>query len=157
MSDYEYKIASLDDIDELVCSRVETLRAANLLGADADMSAVVRTSREYYLRAIPLGEHVAVLVYDSGKIIGTGGVSFYTVMPTVHIPDGRRAYIMNMYTHPDYRRRGIARRTLEMLVAQCRKAGIAEIGLEATAAGRPLYESFGFTNAENEMNLRNGE
>lgn len=36
---------------------------------------------------------------------GTGGISFYQVMPTYHNASGTKAYIMNMYTNPDYRRK----------------------------------------------------
>ncbi|MCM1112761.1 MAG: GNAT family N-acetyltransferase [Muribaculum sp.] len=60
---------------------------------------------------------------------------------------------MNLYTKPEYRRRGIAYRTLELLVEEARERGIAQIALEATAMGRPLYEKFGFVAAEDEMIL----
>lgn len=38
-------------------------------------------------------------------------------MPTYYNPSGNKAYIMNMYTNPDYRRLGIAYQTLELLAA----------------------------------------
>lgn len=60
---------------------------------------------------------------------------------------------MNMYTHPAYRRKGSASKTLSLLVADAREKDIAHIGLEATDMGRPLYEHFGFTQAEQEMTL----
>lgn len=41
-------------------------------------------------------------------MVGTGGISFYQVMPTYHNISGKKAYIMNVYTQPDYRRKGIA-------------------------------------------------
>ena len=41
-----------------------------------------------------------------------GGVSFFEVMPTYNNPSGTKAYIMNMYTKPEYRRKGIAYKTL---------------------------------------------
>ena len=37
-------------------------------------------------------------------------------MPAYHNPSGEKAYIMNMYTHPEYWRRGIARKLLDLLV-----------------------------------------
>lgn len=39
-------------------------------------------------------------------------------MPTYHDSSGKKAFIMNMYTRPDYRRRGIAYRVLELLTAE---------------------------------------
>lgn len=150
---YHYKKAGLEDLDELVRTRILVLRAANGLSGGEDMERVERESYAYYERALASGEHTAYLVYDGGQWIGAGGVSFYQVMPTYHNEDGRKAYIMNLYTKPEYRRRGIAYRTLELLVEEARERGIVQIALEATAMGRPLYEKFGFVAAEDEMIL----
>ncbi len=74
-------------------------------------------------------------------------------MPTYHNPSGNRAYIMNMYTRPEYRRRGIALKTLGLLVNEAKSRGIYSITLEATKMGKPLYEAYGFVQMRNEMEL----
>lgn len=112
---YEYKKATIADIDELVRTRIIVLRTANKLSNDVDMSLVEKESYEYYKNALETGEHIAYLVYDNETFIGAGGVSFYQVMPTYHNPTGKKAYIMNMYTAPAYRRQGIAFHTLDLL------------------------------------------
>lgn len=150
---YQIKKATIEDIDELVRTRIIVLRAANKLSDREDMSEVERQSREYYKRALQTGEHVAYLVYDSSKFIGAGGVSFYQVMPTYHNSSGKKAYIMNMYTAPEYRRQGIARRTLDLLVAEAKERGVLPVSLEATEMGRPLYEKYGFSAMRDEMEL----
>ena len=150
---YEYKKATLADIDELVKTRIIVLRAANKLSDDVDMSEVEQESYCYYKRALESGEHTAYLVYDNGKFIGAGGVSYYQVMPTYRNPSGKKAFVMNMYTDPDYRRQGIGIHTLDLLVKDAREHGIGRIFLEATDAGRPLYEKYGFIGADAEMVL----
>ena len=150
---FECKRATMEDIDELVRTRIIVLRTANKLPDDEDMSVVEEESYAYYRRALETGEHIAYLVYDNGKFIGAGGVSFYQVMPTYHNPTGKKAYIMNMYTASEYRRQGIAFHTLDLLVKNARKQGISQITLEATEMGRPLYEKYGFVKMENEMEL----
>ena len=151
---FEYKRATMEDIDELVRTRIIVLRAANKLSDDEDMSVVEEESYAYYRRALETGEHIAYLVYDNGKFIGAGGVSFYQVMPTYHNPTGKKAYIMNMYTAPEYRRQGIAIHALDLLVKNAKKQGVSQIALEATAMGRPLYERYGFMKMEDEMELK---
>ena len=141
---YEYKKATIVDIDELVRIRIIVLRTANKLSNDVDMSLVEKESYEYYKSALETGEHIAYLVYDNENFIGAGGVSFYKVMPTYHNPTGKKAYIMNMYTASEYRRQGIAFHTLDVLVKDIRKQGVSQITLEATEMGRPLYEKYGF-------------
>ena len=81
-------------------------------------------------------------------------VSFYQVMPTYHNSTGKKAYIMNMYTAPEYRRQGIAFHTLDLLVNDAKEQGVLQIALEATDMGRPLYERYGFVKMEDEMKLK---
>jgi GNAT superfamily N-acetyltransferase len=74
-------------------------------------------------------------------------------MPTYHNPTGYKAYIMNMYTVPEYRRKGVAYKTLDLLVSDAKDRGINAISLEATDMGRPLYEKYGFVKMDDEMEL----
>uniref|UniRef100_UPI004057BA48 GNAT family N-acetyltransferase n=1 Tax=Agathobacter sp. TaxID=2021311 RepID=UPI004057BA48 len=150
---FEYRKATIEDIDELVRTRIVVLRAANKLSDDTDMSVVKKESFAYYKRTLETGEHIAYLVYDNGIFIGAGGVSFYQVMPTYHNSSGKKAYIMNMYTKQEYRRQRIAFHTLDLLVKDAREQGISQIALEATDMGRPLYEKYGFIKMEDEMEL----
>ena len=151
-----YRRAGSHDRELLTRLRLEVLRAANGLEEDVDLSRTELESRRYYETCFPEDSHAAWLVFDGEEVVGTGAVSFYQVMPTYHNPSGKKAYIMNMYTRPDYRRRGIARRVLELLTAEAEMRQIDAVTLEATAAGRPLYEAFGFTAMRDEMELLGG-
>ena len=148
-----YKRATVEDINILVETRIEVLRAANRLSDTIDMSEVERESYNYYQKALCDGSHIAYLVFDGKRFVGAGGVSFFQVMPSYHNPSGKKAYIMNMYTNPAYRRRGIAAKTLDMLVKDAKNKGIKFISLEATDMGKPLYEKYGFIKMNNEMEL----
>lgn len=148
---FVYERATSKDMEELVKTRIIVLRAANKLSEDADMSVVEQNSRAYYKYALETGEHIAYLVYDKDKFIGTGGVSFYQVLPTCHNPSGKKAYVMNMYTAPEYRRQGVAFHTLDLLVRAAESRGVSQIALEATDMGRPLYQKYGFVEMVNEM------
>lgn len=151
--DLLYRKATAEDTGLLTETRIEVLRAANGLSADADMAEAERQSRAYYEEALRDGTHTAYLVFDGSRFVGAGGISYYRVMPTYHNPSGYKAYIMNMYTRPEYWRMGIAYRTLDLLVQDARDRGISCITLEATAMGRPLYEKYGFTAMDSEMAL----
>ncbi len=148
-----YKRAGIRDLELLVETRIEVLRAANRLDESADLSCVRQQTRDYYEKALNDETHIAYLVFAGETLVGAGGVSFFRVMPTFHNPTGRKAYLMNMYTAPACRRRGIASHTLELLVQEARRKGVEHISLEATDMGRPLYERFGFVKMENEMEL----
>ena len=146
----KYKIATNDDIELLMSSRLEMLRVVNGLSDDYVYSdEIVRESRDYFLN----GDHLTVLAIDGGEVIGCASMSFMWIMPTFSHPTGRRAHLMNVYTRNEYRRQGIARKMVEMLIDETWKIGATEISLDATTMGRPLYESMGFTNSTENMVL----
>jgi GNAT superfamily N-acetyltransferase len=64
----------------------------------------------------------------------------------------RRATILNVYTDPEYRRRGVARQLMETMIDWCKREGLARVNLRASDTGRHLYESLGFK-PSNEMRL----
>ena len=148
-----YKKAVLEDIEILTETRITVLRAANQLSDDVEMSNVKEQSYLYYQKALSEDSHVAYLVFDDSEFVGAGGISFFHVMPTFHNPTGKKAYIMNMYTKPEYRRKGIAYKTLDLLVAEAKQRGIHAISLEATDMGKLLYEKYGFVKMKDEMEL----
>ncbi|MBI5667377.1 MAG: GNAT family N-acetyltransferase [Chloroflexi bacterium] len=63
-----------------------------------------------------------------------------------------RGYILNVYTEPAYRKRGLARRLVQATIDWCHVQGIYAISLHASDEGRSVYESLGFA-PTNEMRL----
>jgi GNAT superfamily N-acetyltransferase len=54
------------------------------------------------------------------------------------------AWIGMVLVHPDYRRRGIGRALLERCLEHLRGRGVSCIKLDATPAGKPVYDGLGF-------------
>lgn len=89
----------------------------------------------------------------SGHVLGGGGV---LLCPWPASPKDfwlRRAIILNVYTEPEFRHRGIARRIMVTILDWLKEQGFSSVSLHASDEGRPLYEELGFE-ATNEMRLR---
>lgn len=56
----------------------------------------------------------------------------------------RLAWLGMVLTHPDFQRRGFARRLVTAALALAEQRGVRTVKLDATAFGQPLYESLGF-------------
>ena len=139
-----FKIATNDDIELLMSSRLEMLKVVNNLPQDYESTdEIINESRDYFLN----GDQVTVLALDGDIVAGCASMSFMRIMPTFSHPTGKRAHLMNVYTRSEYRRQGIARKMVNMLIDETWKRGATEISLDATKMGRPLYESLGFTNS----------
>ena len=153
MAELTYRQATILDLELLVRTRLLILRTIKQLDETADLSAHEPHIRCYYQRVLADGSHIAYLVFDGERFVGAGGMSFYQVMPSYENPTGNIAYIMNIYTAPAYRRRGVAWHTLDLLVGDARARGVTAITLDATAMGRPLYKKYGFVPMDGEMEL----
>jgi GNAT superfamily N-acetyltransferase len=62
----------------------------------------------------------------------------------------QRGYLLNVYVEPNFRRRKLASRLIELALAEARRRKIRVVTLHATEKGRPVYEALGFV-ATNEM------
>ena len=146
----EFRIATAGDIDLMMSSRLEMLHVVNDLSGDYEFSDdLINYSREYFLN----GDQTTVLALDGQAVIGCASMSYMTIMPTFSHPTGKRAHLMNVYTNSNYRRQGIARRMVTMLIDDAWGKGATEISLDATESGRPLYESLGFKDSKECMVL----
>jgi GNAT superfamily N-acetyltransferase len=152
-----YHKAGREDIETLIITRLEMLRSINKLPETANLTDVVENCRAYYLKSFEKDIHVAYLVFDGETPIGCGGISYYQVMPSIKNPSGMKAYIMNIYTVPEYRGKGIATRVVDLLVTEAHKRNIHKIALDATDMGRPLYERYGFVPDDTAMKLAEKE
>ncbi|MDE6733220.1 MAG: GNAT family N-acetyltransferase [Oscillospiraceae bacterium] len=106
-----------------------------------------RLSAEYFTN----GDQTTVLAFDGEHCVGCATICYITLMPTFDHPTGKRAHIMNVYTNADYRRQGIARQMMNMLLDEAKERGATYVSLDATENGRPLYKALGF--GENKENM----
>src|ERR1700677_2220218 len=112
-----YRRATAQDAEALAALRMAFLTEVSGAGEDA---ALQKTIQDYFARAIPKDEIFVFVAVADGKIIATSGLFFPVPPPPTRTPPGREAYIMNMYTMPEWRKRGIASRLLQMLIDHCR-------------------------------------
>lgn len=144
--------ASINDLPEILRQRRAMYEDMEYRDADA-LAAMVSISADYLSQALSDGSFRAWLASVGDRIVAGGAV---TISPWPAHPydlECRRATILNVYTYPDYRRRGIARRLLQTIIDWCRREGFAGVTLHASKDGRHLYESMGFE-PSNEMRLK---
>ena len=99
------------------------------------------------------GEYLGWLIEnEQGAVIAGAGMWLVAWAPTPNDQSAYRGYIFNVYTQPDYRRRGLAQQLMNAIFDYCRENEIKVVSLHASDQGRALYESLGFKQT-NEMRL----
>ncbi len=149
----EYFKATENDIDELVILRMDFLKEAQGISDNKKDKKLTLSLKNYFIDAFKKKEFISWIAKDNNNIIATSGMCFYTLPPSYKNITGKIGYIMNMYTKPDYRRRGIASDLFKKLIDEADKLGILKLSLHATDAGKPVYLKQGFTEETTEMKL----
>ena len=146
--------ASTDDIEALVEMRLALQREVGAIYADGPAGGAMEANRRYLTWALPGGEFMAWVAEAEGRLVACSGLVLYSRMPGAHGLASREAYVMNMYTHPEYRRLGIASELLNRMVQFARSAGARRVWLRSTPMGKPVYERIGFQPMESAMQLK---
>jgi len=97
---------------------------------------------------------------EPNKVVAGAGIQLRMVLPHPFgdlesgftIADGRQAIIINVFTEPEWRRRGAAHRLLQEIIAWAFEQRLDSLVLHASREGRALYEQLDFK-ASNEMRL----
>ena len=144
--------ASTSDIPEILRQRRRMYEDMHYTDSIA-LDAMATLSSAYLKTAMANGPFRAWLAVDANHIVAGGAIVISSWPAHPYDLECRRATILNVYTDPEYRRRGIARKLMQTIIAWCQREGFARVTLHASEHGRHLYESLGFE-ASNEMSLR---
>lgn len=118
------------------------------------LDALCRASEPWTARMIEAGKYLGWIVSHEERAIASAGMLILDWPPHPFDPTGEaRAYLLNVYVDPGYRRRGLARRLVDECLAEARRRAIRVVTLHASLEGSPLYEQLGFKST-NEMMLR---
>ena len=150
-----YRRANKEDIKNLV--RIRSIFLTEFDGKDhlENKAKVDLEVEKYLVKFIETDEFIGFVAEEDNKIIGTSAVTFYNILPAVHYLNGKLAYISNIYTIPEYRRRGIAKKLFKLVLDEALFRDCSKVTLHASKDGELVYEKFGFIKTSTEMEYIN--
>jgi GNAT superfamily N-acetyltransferase len=146
----EYRRLEKKDLDEFIRLRINQLREEGAT-EDFDLKPALV---DYYDRHMADGTFVSYVAVDGDKIVGTSGMSFVEKPPYFGCPSGKLGLLSSMYTDNNYRRQGIAKKLLSMVVEEARAYGCGAVQITASDMGVLLYQDFGFVKNGNFMQYK---
>ncbi len=152
MPEYRVRPGTIDDLDALVHHRIAMFED---MGLSLDVPVVAQAYRAWLETTVPDHTYRAWVVdavdADRRSVVSGGGLIVMPWPPGPWALGDRIAFIYNIYTEPSHRRRGLARLVMNAMHAWCLDQGIGAASLNASSAGRPLYESLGYAVRTNPM------
>jgi ribosomal protein S18 acetylase RimI-like enzyme len=98
----------------------------------------------YFSKHLPDNSYICCFASVEGEIAGIGGMKVIEYPGSFKNLQGTRGYIMNMYTKPRFRKKGICSTILNQLMETANTMGIRSFELHATKEGEPVYIKQGF-------------
>jgi GNAT superfamily N-acetyltransferase len=112
---------------------------------EAALDAMERAFKPWVTERLAADTYLGWIVEDAGRVAGSAGLFLLDWPPhPLHPASSKRAYLLNVFVEPEFRRRGLAHQLLERCMAEARERHIEVVTLHASDAGRPIYESLGF-------------
>ena len=149
---FETRSATTDDAALITAHRramFASMRAPNSAAGpnpqDSVLDQMSRTFEPWVRDLIAAGKYIGWIAEDSGRMAGSAGLLILDWPPHPLDPaSGKRAYLLNIFVEPEFRKRGLAHSLIERGLAEARQRHIRVVTLHSSDAGRRVYEKFGF-------------
>src|SRR5262245_43099201 len=112
--------AEVADVDVIVRHR-RGMFADMGHGDEAARDVMAAATRTFLEAALRNGSYRGWLVEDGEAVVAGGGVAILGFQPTPLDARPQRLWVMNLYTEPAYRKRGLARELMQRIIAWCRQ------------------------------------
>ena len=153
---FKIRRATVRDADAIAWHRARMFQDMGDVSGDA-FEILRTTARARLEQWIDSGDYIGWLATPADKpetVVGGAGVQLQSILPrpvnASTIGEGRQGTIVNVFTEPKWRRRGIAGRLVREIVTWSKNEQIDRLLLHASDDGRSVYERLGFI-AGNEM------
>jgi GNAT superfamily N-acetyltransferase len=104
-------------------------------------------------KQITEGTCKAWVVKDGNQLVASGAISVVSFVPVPYDTNHNIAYLHSMYTEKEFRGRKYAQQIIERAIQYCKEHGISRVILNASDAGKPIYEKSGFMSSPETMRL----
>ncbi len=118
-----------------------------------DFEALEQAQRAKLEQQLIDGSCMAWVAEYQNQLVAGGAVSILNTVPVPEDPSCRVAFLHSIYTIKKMRGRGIASAVIDRLLDHCRNHGLRRIQLNASEAGRSVYQKKGFKPLEQAMIL----
>jgi len=98
----------------------------------------------YFEKHIKENDFIGIIGEYNVEIVSVAYFVISEKPPNPSFINGKIGTLLNVYTFPEYRKKGIAKKLIEEIIKEAKLIGVDRIDLKATEAGYNLYKKIGF-------------
>lgn len=141
---FTFNKAQSHDIPSLVELRIEFLEEYWSKQSPDLRLPLEESLRTYFSEKLENNSYLCFIAKNENQVAGIGGLVVRQQPGSFKNPSGRFGYLMNMYTRPEFRRKGICKHLLGLLLEDARAQNVTAFELHATPEGEIVYKQEGF-------------
>ncbi len=138
-----FKTADYNDIPKLINMRIAFLEEDYGDIEEQNILALKTSLNEYFQKHLS-NEVIAYAAFNDKEIVSTVFLLITEPPASPNFPTGKIGTILNVYTKPKYRRKGLAGELLKIAINDSKKMDLSYLDLQATEVGVNLYHKLGF-------------
>ena len=139
--------ASKDDIKELIRLRIAYMIDDFGGVSDHEKECMEKQLPDYFNRKLG-NELVAFIAKDDNRIVSVAYLQIIEMPANSILLNGLYGEVLNVYTEPEYRGKGLCTQLINNLIEYGKKRGLGRVDLSATEEGYPIYKKDGFVDKE---------
>lgn len=139
--------ASKDDINELIRLRIAYMIDDFGGVSDHERECMEKQLPDYFNRKLG-NELVVFIAKDDNRIVSVAYLHIIEMPANSILLNGLYGEVLNVYTEPEYRGKGICTQLIKKLIEYGKKRGLGRVDLSATKEGYPIYKKVGFVDKE---------
>ena len=145
--DFVFDNANKNDIDELIRLRLAFITEDSGALSSRQEQCIEEQLRDYFNRKLEK-ELIAFVARDEKRIVAVAYLLLMEMPANARLQNGLYGEVLNVYTLPEYRGKGLCTTLMQLLIEYGKKCGLGCIDLSATENGYPIYAKLGFKEKE---------
>lgn len=109
-------------------------------------------SKKYYLSEINKTLHCWGVIHNN-SIVSIASICLFKRVPYFENLEGLEAYILNVYTEPEFRKQGLTSSLIFEIKEFAFEQNIKRLWLNSSSEAKKLYKKLGFFEKNNEMEI----